>query len=517
MAIDKSLMDELKKRQEAIFAAGGADKIEKRHQKGLMSARERIEFFFDEGTFQEFFMHVGAKPNAFQSKPKPSPADGVITGIGYVAGRPVAAFSQDFTVTGGSLGSNHAKKIVDLMKFAAANGMPIMGVNDSGGARIQEAVEALSGYGQIFFENVRASGVVPQISIIAGPCAGGAAYSPALMDFIIMTKTNSNLFICGPQVITAATGEKADLNMFATADAHAAVSGNIHLVANDDKHALELAKELLSYLPSNNMQDPPHDLSKPITTSYDEGMLELIPENSKMPLDVYKVINRIVDNGVFFEIQAAFAKNVVVGFARIEGVVVGIIANQPNFKAGCLDIDASDKAARFIRTCNVYNVPIVNLVDVPGFMPGLAQERGGIIRHGAKMLFAYAACTCPVITMILRKSYGGAYLAMCSIDMGADMVFAWPTAEIAVMGAEGAVKVLFKKEIDAAEDPAKREAELKAEYSKNFANPYQAASTGMVTDVIDPATTRHTLALALRQTLNTRKPRLAKKHGNIPL
>jgi len=517
MAIDKKMMEELKKRQEKIFAAGGADKLAKRHEKGLLGARERIEALFDVGTFQEFGMHVGAKHNSFEKGVKDSPADGVITGIGYVNGRSVAAFSQDFTVSGGSLGSNHAKKIVDLMKFAAINGMPVIGVNDSGGARIQEAVEALSGYGQIFYENVRLSGVVPQVSIIAGPCAGGAAYSPALMDFIIMTKTNSNLFICGPQVITAATGEKADLPMFATADAHASVSGNIHLIANDDKHALELAKELLSYLPSNNLQDPPHDLSKPVANEYDEELTNLIPESSKMPLDVYKVISRIVDDGKFFEIQGSYARNIVTGFARIEGVVVGIIANQPNFKAGCLDIDASDKSARFIRTCNVYNVPIINLVDVPGFLPGLAQERGGIIRHGAKMLFAYAAATTPKITLIMRKAYGGAYLAMCSIDMGADMVFAWPSAEIAVMGAEGAVKVLFKKEIDSAEDPKAKEAELRADYASKFSNPYQAATTGMVTDVIDPAITRKTLALALRQTLGKQQTRLPKKHGNIPV
>lgn len=395
--------------------------------------------------------------------------------------------------------------------------MPVIGVNDSGGARIQEGVESLSGYGKIFWQNVNLSGVVPQVSIIAGPCAGGAAYSPALMDFIIMTKKNSNLFICGPQVIKAATGEEAALEMFATADAHAAVSGNIHLVANDDRHALELASKLLSYLPSNNMQEPPHDFSVPLEKTYDPELNEIVPETSKEALDVYKVINKIVDNGEFFEIQGSFARNIVVGFARFQGVVAGIIANQPAYKAGCLDIDASDKASRFIRTCNAFNVPIVNLVDVPGFMPGLAQERGGIIRHGAKMLFAYASATVPKITLIMRKAYGGAYLAMCCVDMGADMVFAWPTAEIAVMGAKGAVNVLYGKELKTAENPQELAAKLRAEYSEKFESPYQAAEKGMITDVIEPAETRGVIAHALRATIGKRQIRMPKKHGNIPM
>jgi len=517
MAIDKKLLEELKRRRQEALDAGGKDKLAKRAQKGILSARERLDALFDEGTFQEFGMYVAHNCHNFGMEDKVLPCDGIVTGVGMVNGRLVAAFSQDFTVSGGSLGSNHAKKICEIMKFAGQNGMPVVGVNDSGGARIQEGVESLSGYGQIFYQNVNLSGVVPQISIIAGPCAGGAAYSPALMDFIIMTKNDSNLFICGPQVITAATGEKADLAMFATADAHAAVSGNIHLIANDDKHAVELAAKLLSYLPSNNMHEPPHDLKCDVVKTYDEELNNLLPETSKMPLDVYKIIERIVDAESFFEIQASFAKNIVTGFARIQGVVVGIIANQPAFKAGCLDIDASDKSSRFIRTCNVYNVPILNLVDVPGFMPGLAQERGGIIRHGAKMLFAYASATVPKITLIMRKAYGGAYLAMCSADMGADMVFAWPTAEIAVMGAEGAVKVLFKKEIDSAADPKAKEAELREEYRAKFSTPYQAASKGMVTDVIDPAETRGVIAMALRNTLSKRQTRLPKKHGNIPM
>ena len=517
MAISKKLMDELQKRREEVFNAGGKEKLEARRAKGLMTARDRIEALFDEGSFQEFGMHVQHACNNFGMEKKRLPADGVITGIGLVDGRPVAAFCQDFTVSGGSLGSKHAEKIADIMRFAAQNGMPVVGVNDSGGARIQEAVGALGGYAQIFYENVRASGVIPQISIIAGPCAGGAAYSPALTDFIIMTKENSNLFICGPQVIKAATGEEAPLEMFATAAAHASVSGNIHLVAENDAHAIELSKKIMSYLPSNNMQEPPHDFSKTIKKSYDEALNELIPESQKEALDVYKVIDRVVDQGSFFEIQGSFARNVVVGFARLEGMVIGIIANQPAFKAGCLDIDASDKAARFIRTCNAYNVPIVNFVDVPGFMPGLAQERGGIIRHGAKVLFAYAACTVPIITLIMRKAYGGAYIAMCCKELGADIVYAWPTAEIAVMGAKGAVNVLFGKEIKKSENPAELSAKLQAEYSEKFESPYQAAEKGMINDVIEPAETRSRLAMLLRSILSKRKTRLPKKHGNIPL
>lgn len=517
MAISQKLLDDLNARRKKIIASGGDAKLEKRHAKGLMSARERLEALFDEGSFQEFGMHVTQNYNLFDGLGKSCPADGLVSGIGLVGGRPVAAFAQDFMVSGGSLGSAHAEKICKLMKFAAENGMPVIGINDSGGARIQEGVEALGGYGKIFWQNVNLSGVVPQIAIIAGPCAGGAAYSPALMDFIIMTKSNSNLFICGPQVIAAATGEKADPESFASAAAHASISGNIHLVAENDKHAIELSERLLSYLPSNNMQEAPHDLSAPVEKIYDETLNEIVPESSKIALDVYKVIERIVDAGSFFEIQNMWAKNMVTGFAKIQGVVIGIIANQPTFKAGCLDINAADKAARFIRTCNAFNVPILNLVDVPGFMPGLAQEQGGIIRHGAKMLFAYASATVPKITLIMRKAYGGAYIGMCNTEMGADMVFAWPTAEIAVMGAEGACKVLYKKEIAEAADPKAKEAELREDYREKFASPYQAATKGMITDVIEPAETRGVLAQAFRATLSKRQTRLPKKHGNIPL
>ncbi|GHC05569.1 acyl-CoA carboxylase subunit beta [Cerasicoccus arenae] len=517
MAIDPQLMEELKRHRETAAKAGGEDKLAKRAEKGQLSARARLEYFFEDGSFQEFGMHAQHTCHRFGLADKPLPYDGVVCGTGYVNGRPVAAFSQDFTVGGGALGRIHAKKICDLMDYAHDAGIPVIGVNDSGGARIQEGVDSLSGYGQVFFKNVLLSGVVPQIAIIAGPCAGGAAYSPALTDFIIMTKDNANMFICGPDVIKAATGEKAELEQFANASAHASVSGNIHMIAEDDQHAMDLTAELLSFLPNNNIADPPHNLELGIDLAKDIGMNELVPASPKEAFDVHDVIGRLVDDEHFFEIMPDFAKNLVVGFARISGVVVGIVANQPKVKAGTLDIDSSDKGARFIRTCNIYNIPIVTLVDVPGFMPGLAQERGGIIRHGAKMLFAYAAATVPKITLIMRKAYGGAYLAMCSSDMGADLVFAWPTAEIAVMGPEGAVNVLFRREIKEAADPVAKQKELVDHYKGEFASPYQAAANAMITDVIEPSETRSKIALALRSTLNKRDNRPPKKHGNIPL
>ncbi len=516
MAIDPKLLKELRDRREVARQAGGEDKLAKRREKGQMSARERLECMFQPGTFQEFGMHAQHTCTRFGMDKKSLPYDGVVCGTGLVDGRAVAAYAQDFTVSGGSLGRIHAKKICDLMDFAVEAGMPVVGVNDSGGARIQEGVDSLSGYGQVFFKNVLLSGVVPQVAVIAGPCAGGAAYSPALTDFLIMTKNNANMFICGPDVIKAATGEVAQLEQFASAAAHASISGNIHLVAEDDAHAMEMTSKLLSFLPSNNLSDPPHILTD-LDLEDDPEMNEIVPDSPKKPLDVMAVIDRLVDDGDFFEIMPDFAKSLVIGFARIEGVVVGIVANNPMVKAGTLDIDSSDKGARFIRTCNIYNIPIVTLVDVPGFMPGLAQEQGGIIRHGAKMLFAYAAATVPKITMIMRKAYGGAYLAMCSADLGADMVFAWPTAEIAVMGADGAVNVLFRKELKAAEDPKKKAAEIAEEYRNEFASPYQAAANAMITDVIEPSQTRAAIALALRNTLSKRDSRPPKKHGNIPL
>ena len=518
MAIQQALVDRLEERRKAALAAGGEDKLQKRRDKGLMSARERLERFFETGTFMEFGLHVQHACTGFGMAKKSLPADGVVCGVGYVEGRQVAAYSQDFTVGGGALGRMHAQKICDLMDYAHDIGIPVVGVNDSGGARIQEGVNSLSGYGQVFFKNVFLSGVVPQIAIIAGPCAGGAAYSPALCDFLIMTQTEgTNMFICGPEVIKVSTGESATLEQFATAAAHASVSGNIHLVAENDQHALDLTAKLLSFLPPNNVQDPPHRPAERLDLNADPVMNDLVPEAAKLPLNMYDVIARLVDDADFFEIMGPFAPNLITGFARIQGIIVGIIANQPNVKAGCLDIDASDKGARFIRTCNIFNIPLVNLVDVPGFMPGLAQERGGIIRHGAKMLFAYSSATVPKVTLILRKAYGGAYLAMCSKDLGADMVFAWPTAEVAVMGAEGAIKVLYRNDIKAAEDPKAKVKELVEEYRETFASPYQAAENNMLTDVIEPSQTRAVVSLALRNLLNKRDTRPPKKHGNIPL
>lgn len=514
MAIKKEFLEELETRRQTVMDAGGKDKLEARRKKGLMTARDRLDNLFQPGTFMEFGMHVQHACHNFGMEKKVLPADGVVTGTGYVGERPVAAYSQDFTVAGGSLGQMHAQKICDIMDFAQQSGMPVVCFNDSGGARIQEGVESLSGYGKVFFKNVYLSGVVPQIAVIAGPCAGGAAYSPALTDFQIMVKDQANMFICGPDVILAATGQKCTMAEVGSAAAHATISGNIHFVADNDAHAIAIVQKLLSFIPSNNIMDPPHDLSVPLVLDEDPEMEELIPDDAKNPIEVRDVIARLVDNADFLEVQMDFAKNIVVCFARIQGIVVGIIANQPKVKAGALDIDASDKAARFIRFCNIFNIPIVTLVDTGGFLPGVAQERGGIIRHGAKMLFAYGAATVPKITVIMRKAYGGAYLAMCSQDLGADLVFAWPTAEIAVMGAEGAVKILYKREID--KDPAS-ESKLIADYRAKFASPYQAASKGMITDVIRPGQTRAMVAMALRNTLSKRETRPPKKHGNIPL
>lgn len=517
MPIAPSFLATLAERRRIAEAGGGADRIEARHAKGLMTARERLETFFEPGTFMEFGQHAQHDCHEFDLPGKSMPGDGVITGVGHVDGRPVAAFSQDFTVGGGALGRIHAKKLCDLMDYASQAGMPVFGINDSGGARIQEGDESLSGYGRVFFKNVLLSGVVPQISLIAGPCAGGAAYSPALTDFVIMTKANAQMFICGPEVIKAATGQSTTMDEIGSAAAHASVSGNAHFVADDERHALAISRQLIGYLPSNNVMDPPHRLDTPLVLAPDPTMNDLVPADAKAPLDVLKIIARLVDDGDYLEVHQSFARNIVTAFARIQGVVTGIIANQPAVKAGTLDIDASDKAARFIRFCNIFNIPLVTLVDVPGFLPGVAQERGGIIRHGAKMLFAYAAATVPKITIIMRKAYGGAYLAMCSRDMGADLVFAWPTAEIAVMGAEGAVKVLFKKEIKAAEDPVATEAAYAAEYRDKFTSPYRAAGKGMITDIIEPAQTRAVVGMALRNTLSKRETRPPKKHGNIPL
>ncbi len=521
MAIDPKLLDELEDRRRKVIVSGGQDKIDKRHENGDWTARERMDCLFDSGSFTEIGMHTRHHCSNFGMQNKYIPGEGIVSGFGLVDGRPVAAVSADFMAQGGSLGYMHAQKICDAQVYAMKAGIPVIQMNDSGGARLQEGVESLTGFANVFYNNVAASGVVPQISLILGPCAGGAAYSPALTDFIIIRKGGAaGMYITGPKVIEQVTYEKCTMEEIGGAAVHSSVSGNAHFVAESDEHAIAIARRLLTYLPSNNAQEPPHDLSSPLNIADDEGMNDIIPDSNNTPLDVQKVISRLVDEGSFMEVHANFAGNVVVGFGRICGVVVGIIANQPAVKAGCLDIDASDKAARFIRCCDSFNIPLVNLVDVPGFLPGKQQERGGIIRHGAKMIFAYSSATVPKVTLIMRKAYGGAYIAMCCKGLGADAVFAWPCAEIAVMGSAGAVPILYGRELKAIEDPAARAArqqELQAEYEAAFSNPYAAAASDQVTEIINPKESRARIALTLRTLLSKRETRPAKKHGNMPL
>jgi acetyl-CoA carboxylase carboxyltransferase component len=518
MDLFNKAIDTLTLRRKTIQEAGGEKKRTARNKKGVLSARQRVDELFQLGTFQEYGAHISHTCTHFGMDKKKIPADGVVVGSGFVEERQVVAISQDFTTMAGTVGKMHASKIVAVMEYAQKMGIPVVAFKDSGGARIQEGVDALSGYGAIFFQNVNLSGVVPQIAVISGPCAGGAAYSPALMDFIIMTQKNAHMFITGPQVIKSVSGAECTMDEVGSPEMHASVSGNVHFLAEDDEHAIQIVKHLLDFLPSNNSQDPPHrPVTKPLRIENDEEINRLIPENPKAPIDVLKIIERIVDRGDFLEIHAAFAQNIVVGLGRIQGIVTGIIANQSAVKAGCIDIDASDKAARFIRFCNAFNIPLVTLVDVPGFLPGVEQERGGIIRHGAKLLFAYAAATVPKITVIMRKAYGGAYIAMNSPELGADAVFAWPIAEIAVMGADGAVNILHRKELQELDDPKEKAAELAQEYRDNFSNPYLAASRGYLSDIIEPGQTRSVLAMALQRMLQKRELRPHKKHGNIPL
>jgi len=507
-------LHELDQRRAALQAGGGADKIERQHQLGKLSARERLALLFDHDSFVEFGLWVRHRCRELDGRDLPG--DGVVTGKGEIGGRPAFAFSQDFTVGGGALGALHAAKIVECLRTALKCGIPVVGFNDSGGARIQEGVEALSGYGQVFYHNTLLSGVVPQISVIAGPCAGGAAYSPALTDFIIMIEGTAHMFIAGPEVIKAATGESISEDALGGAMAHAATAGNIHFVAQDERHAVDLVKTLLSYLPLNNLETAPDaPFSEPLVDNAE--LDDLLPGDPRQSYDVREVIVRLVDAGSFFEVQRDFAPNMVIGFARLGGVVVGVVANNPSYLAGAIDINAADKSSRFIRTCNVFNVPIVTLVDVPGFLPGVAQEHGGIIRHGAKMLFTYSAATVPKLTVILRKAYGGAYLAMCSRDMGADSVLAWPTAEIAVMGPEGAARVLYKKEIEKAADKAAAIAQRIEEYRRQHANPFRAAEAFHLDDIIRPSWTRRLLIERLGILRAKRDIRPQKKHGNLPL
>jgi acetyl-CoA carboxylase carboxyltransferase component len=501
-------------KRKSLRLGGGKEAIEAQHKKGRLTARERLDLLFDPDSFTESHLYV--KHNCKELDGKDLPADGVITGSGEISGRPVFAFAQDFTVMGGTVGDRNGRKVVELLLNAYKCGMPVVGFNDSGGARIQEGVESLAAYGTIFYHNVLLSGVCPQISIVCGPCAGGAVYSPALTDFIIQVDKTSNMFIAGPEVIKAATGEVIDESALGGAKAHSTLSGNVHFVARDEKHSIEIAKDLLSFLPQNSGELPPEKPFSGLVID-DEVMNTIIPEDHKVPYDVKGIIYRLMDDGIFLEVQENFAPNIVIGFGRLGGMTVGVVANQPKRLAGVLDINSSDKGARFVRTCNVYNIPIISLVDVPGFMPGVKEEHGGVIRHGAKMLFAYASATVPKLTVVLRKAYGGAYLAMCSKSMGADCVFAWPTAEIAVMGPEGAARVIYRRELTAAKDQKAFLEEHVQDYRELHATPYKAAEALHLDDIIKPSWTRKLLIGKLRLFKKVKYLRPHKKDGNIPL
>ena len=509
MATVQEKIDQMNAKKAHIRLGGGEKRIEKQHAKGKYTARERLAKLFDEGTFVELDMFIKHRCTNFGMEKKDMPGDGIVTGYGTVDGRLVYAYAQDFTVSGGSLGEQHAHKIWKVQDLALKMGAPCIGINDSGGARIQEAVDALSGFGGIFFRNTAASGVIPQISVIMGPCAGGAVYSPAITDFIFMVKNTSQMFITGPAVIKSVTAEEVTAEELGGALAHNQRSGVAHFACENEDECLAKIRELLSYLPSNNMEDAPAVEPTDDPNRQDESLNSVVPDNPNMPYDMKDVIRSIVDNGEFFEVQELFARNVIIGYARMDGRVVGIVANQPNNMAGCLDVDASDKAARFERFCDAFNIPLLTLVDVPGFLPGVDQEHNGIIRHGAKMLYAYSEATVPKVTVITRKAYGGSYIAMCCRELGADQVMAWPTAEIAVMGPKGAANIIFRKDPDI-------EAKTQ-EYIDDFATPYVAAERGYVDMVIEPKETRPLVITAFNALASKREVGPAKKHGNIPL
>ncbi|HEX2316180.1 MAG TPA: acyl-CoA carboxylase subunit beta [Thermomonospora sp.] len=508
---------ELERRRYEAVHAGSAKAVEKQHAKGKMTARERIDALLDPGSFVEFDELARHRSTNFGMERNRPYGDGVVTGYGTIDGRHVAVFSQDFTVAGGSLGEVFGEKICKVMDHALKTGCPVIGINDSGGARIQEGVVALGLYAEIFKRNVHASGVIPQISLIMGPCAGGAVYSPAITDFIVMVDQTSHMFITGPDVIKTVTGEEVTMEELGGAHTHNTRSGVAHYQASDEEDAFEYVKALLSYLPSNNMSDPPaYDVPVDLDT-VDEALDTLIPDSPNQPYDMHTVIEHVVDDGEFLEVHPLFAPNIIVGYGRVEGRPVGVVANQPMQFAGTLDIDASEKAARFVRTCDAFNIPVLTFVDVPGFLPGTDQEFGGIIRRGAKLLYAYAEATVPLVTVITRKAYGGAYDVMGSKHLGADINLAWPTAQIAVMGAQGAVNILYRRELAAAEDPDARRAELITEYEDTLANPYIAAERGYVDAVIKPSETRGQVIRALRALREKRASLPPKKHGNIPL
>jgi len=510
-------LEDLRKRRQKVMVGGGEKRIAKQHEKGKLTARERIGLLFDDGSFVELDAFVTHRCTNFGMENMEAPGEGVVTGYGKVDGRLVYAFAQDFTVIGGSLGEMHAAKICKVLDNALKVGAPVVGLNDSGGARIQEAVDALSGYGKIFYRNTIASGVIPQISAIMGPCAGGAVYSPAIMDFIYMVDRSSQMFITGPQVIKTVTGEEVSAEALGGAMTHNSKSGVAHFMGSNDEDCIAQIRRLLSFLPSNNMETAPTFETNDDINKIIPELDTIIPDNPNKPYDVKDIISLIVDDGDYYEYQQYFAQNIVTCFARISGSTVGIIANQPKFLAGCLDINASDKAARFIRTCDAFNIPLLNIVDVPGFLPGSTQEYGGIIRHGAKMLFAYSEATVPKVTLIVRKAYGGSYIGMCNKELGADIVLAWPSSEIAVMGPKGAANIIFRKDISGAEDPVAMRQKKIDEYTEEFATPYKAAERGMVDDVIEPSTTRPRLVDAFNMLASKRETRPSKKHGNIPL
>ncbi len=510
----KEMLEKL--RGEALLG-GGQDRIDAQHAKGKMTARERVEAFLDKGSFRELDAFVAHRTHDFQMDKKTFLGDSVVTGWGQVEGRPVYVFSQDFTVLGGSLGEVHAEKICKVMDLAVKNGVPVVGLNDSGGARIQEGVVSLGAYADIFLRNTLASGVVPQISAILGPCAGGAVYSPALTDFIMMVKKTSHMFITGPDVVKTVTHEDVSMDDLGGAGIHASKSGVAHFVAEDEKDALAGLRNLLSYLPANNMEDAPRVDTGDDPARREEALNTIVPDDPRKAYDMHEVIGHVVDNGEFLEVHAVFAGNIIVGFARMDGHTVGIVANQPMVLAGVLDIDASVKGARFVRFCDAFNIPIITFEDVPGFMPGVDQEHRGIILHGAKLLYAYCEATVPKLTVITRKAYGGAYDVMSSKHIRGDYNVSWPTGEIAVMGPDGAVNIIFRKEIAEAADPAARRAELIELYKDKFANPFVAAGRGYLDDVIDPADTRARLIEALRISQNKRDSNPPRKHSTMPL
>jgi acetyl-CoA carboxylase carboxyltransferase component len=513
----KKKIQKLRELHEKAKLGGGKERIEEQHKRGKLTARERIDLLLDPNSFVELDPYVTHICTDFDMAEKKILGDGVVTGFGTIDGRLVYVFSQDFTVFGGSLGEMFAKKVCKIMDLAMKTGAPVIGINDSGGARIQEGVASLAGYGDIFFRNVLASGVIPQISIIMGPCAGGAVYSPALTDFIIMVDKTSHMFITGPEVIKTVLGQEVSFEDLGGAMVHSQTSGVAHFMASNEEEGIALIKKLLSYLPSNNMEDPPAIEPQDDPNRIDEHLAEIIPDDPDKPYDVREIILRVIDNGDFFEIQPLWAPNIVIGFARLNGRPVGIVANQPKSYAGTLDIQSSTKAGRFVRFCDCFNIPVITFVDVPGFLPGIDQEHGGIIRHGSKLLYAYIEATVPKITLILRKAYGGAYDVMGSKHSGGDINYAWPTAEIAVMGPEGAINIIFRKELATAKNPKQKRMELVSEYREKFANPYITAQKAYIDDVIEPVHTRAKLISALEMLVTKREPRPSKKHANIPL